>query len=266
MVRYVQDDFTTGKALSSCWKPWTTGGGVVRMQPEGLQLLLPPASGDVYADAQITDYAGLPRRAFPWRPPLRMTVRAYASGSAESLRGTAGFGFWNDPFMPGRRELPRLPRAVWFFFGGPASNMSLALAQPGHGWKAATFDPLRPLFFALLPFAPIGFPLMRIPALYRALWPVAQRALGVAEAVLPGGLLAAPHDYSIEWAVDSVTFKVDNRPVLVTDRSPGGPLGFIAWIDNQYAVITPQGRFGWGVVPCAAQWLLLQRLAVAALA
>jgi hypothetical protein len=26
-------------------------------------------------------------------------------------------------------------------------------------------------------------------------------------------------------------------------------LGFLAWVDNQYAVVIPQGRFGWGVLP-----------------
>ncbi len=264
MVRRVHDDFSGG-TLSAPWTPGRIGGGQVQVEPGVLRLTLPGASADSYADAQITDYAGLPRSRFPWRPPLRMLVRAWASAGADSLKGTAGFGFWNDPFMPARREIPRLPRAVWFFFGGPRSDMRLALGQPGHGWKAATFDPLRPLFFALLPLAPPGFLLMRIPALYRVLWPLGQRALGVAEAHLPGAWLAEPHTYGLEWRPDGVSFSVDGKLLLETARSPRGPLGFIAWIDNQYAVVTPQGRFGWGLVACQEQWLALEQITIESL-
>jgi hypothetical protein len=40
-------------------------------------------------------------------------------------------------------------------------------------------------------------------------------------------------------------------------------MGFIAWIDNQYAVVTPQGKFGWGVVPLPeAQSLLLEHVKI----
>jgi hypothetical protein len=43
--------------------------------------------------------------------------------------------------------------------------------------------------------------------------------------------------------------------------APDGPLGFIAWIDNQYAVVTPQGRFGHGLLPLdEPQWLALSQV------
>jgi hypothetical protein len=260
-TRIIEDDFSTS-ALQACWTPWTTGGGVVEPMPDALRLRLPAPSTAAYADAQITDFAGLPRHTFPWRPPLRMTVRAAASGPAQSLIGTAGFGFWNDPFVPNRRELPRLPRAAWFFFGGPRSNMALAQGVPGNGWKAATFDAQRALFYGLLPLALPGMLLMRIPALYRALWPVGQRAIGVTEAALPGDLLATPHEYALTWRRDSVTFQVDGHLVLDSPTSPRGPLGFIAWMDNQYAVVTPQGQFGWGVAAGSEQWLVLEYIRI----
>lgn len=256
------DDRFDGAALNAPWTPLELGGGRVSLGPGGLELGLPALDGQAYADAQITDYAGRARPDFPWRPPLRLTVRAQASGPGESLVGTAGFGFWNDPYLPGRRELPCPPRAVWFFFGAPPNDQRLALDQPGHGWKAATFDASRPLFWALLPLALPGFLLMRVPAAYRALWPLGQRALGVTEAALPGELLAAEHTYRIDWRPGGVTFDVDDATILETDRSPGGPLGFIAWIDNQYAIVTPQGRFGWGVTPGAAQSLRLAQVAI----
>ena len=38
-------------------------------------------------------------------------------------------------------------------------------------------------------------------------------------------------------------------------RAPRGPLGFVAWVDNQWAVATPRGRFGWGLLASSEQWL-----------
>lgn len=259
-TRAIDDDFATGELLS-VWTSLAVGGGQVEPTPGVLTLRLPGTTGDVYADAQISDYAGLRRQDFPWQPPLRLTVRAQASGGGDAIRGTAGFGFWNDPFMPGRAGLPRLPRAVWFFFGSPPNDMPLALNVSGFGWKAAVFGPTA-LFWALLPLAPLGLLLMRVPALYRRLWPVGQRALGVAEAALPGDWLAEAHEYALEWRADQVVFAVDGERVLTTDRSPRGPFGFIAWIDNQYMVVTPQGRFGWGVLACDEQWLRLEHIGI----
>jgi hypothetical protein len=60
--------------------------------------------------------------------------------------------------------------------------MKLDLRTPGCGWKAATIDALRwpslPLAFA----APLAVPLMNIRPVYRALWPVIQRAMHISEA------------------------------------------------------------------------------------
>jgi hypothetical protein len=36
---------------------------------------------------------------------------------------------------------------------------------------------------------------------------------------------------------------------------PPGPLGFVAWIDNQYAIATPQGSLRFGTVSSSAEWL-----------
>ncbi len=247
-------------ALSTPLTPFTIGGGRIE-RADGIRFALDPGPADRYSDAQISDYANLSRRAYPWRPPLRMTVHAHASHRAENLRGTAGFGFWNQPFMPGQRW-PRLPRAAWFFFAGAPSNMALARGVPGFGWKAATLDARRPSFLALAPTAPLGILLMRIPALYRALYPIAQWALGVAEAEITVDL-RQPHRYDLEWAANRVTFRVDEQVVLRTPFAPHAPLGFIAWLDNQYAIVTPQGRIGMGVVPIVArQWLHLDYLEI----
>lgn len=245
----VQDNFTS-ENLSSYWKPRIIGAGSLDAAPGILRCELTPTTAQQYSDAQITDYEGLSRRDFPWSPPVRLTVRAWTSHPIRDLRGTAGFGFWNKPFVPVSTTLPRLPRAVWFFFGSPPNNMALAQGVPGFGWKAATLDSTRPGFWALAPFAPLGFLLMRFPALYRWLWPIGQRAIGASEAILPVEL-GDPHTYQLDWLPTSVIFRVDEQIVHRAPYAPRGPLGFIAWIDNQYAVVTPQGHFRFGLIAIA---------------
>lgn len=248
------------EGLRPYWKPWTSGVGALNCSGGVLRCILEPASERQYSDAQITDYHGLPRRKFPWRPPLRLTVRAWASHSTQELRGTAGFGFWNEPFVPAGRRLPRLPRAAWFFFASPPNNIALAKGVPGFGWKAATLDAGRLPFWLLAPLAPLGFLLMRIPRLYRALWPLGQQALGASEALLPVDLVTA-HSYTLEWLTGSVIFRVDGQQIHVSPYAPRGPLGFIAWMDNQYAVVTPQGHFKFGLVATTGQqWLALDQV------
>lgn len=244
------------------WTPWTAGCGAFHCADGALRCVIDGATEQQYGDAQLTDYAGRARRDYPWRPPLRLTVRAWASHSQAALKGTAGFGLWNQPFVASVRALPRLPRAAWFFFGSPPNNMALAQGVPGWGWKAAVLDASRTPFLLLAPFAPLGFALMRVPAFYRRLWPVAQRALGVSEALLPVDL-DEPHTYELEWRRASVRFLVDGQMALVTASAPRGPLGFIAWMDNQYAVVTPQGRFAFGcLTPPGAQWLALDQIEI----
>jgi hypothetical protein len=241
------------------WRQTAIGAASVTPQDDRLTLTVNPTVAGQYSDAQVSDYTS--RRDFRWTPPLRLTVTAWADRPAEALRGTAGFGFWNHSFAPGERGL-RPPQAVWFFFSSPPSDMRLAAGVPGPGWKAATFDAKRLAFWLLLPTAPVSLPLMRIPAVYRRLWPVGQRALGVSEMSLDSGLLAEPHTYTLDWRRDGATFRVDGQVVHQAPCAPRGRLGFIAWIDNQYAIVTPQGRFAFGLLPVAQpQSLILSQVA-----
>lgn len=229
---------------------------------ESWRLSLPSSTGNtpVYHDAQISTYRTRPD--FKYQPGLRLQLKAYAEGD---LRGTAGFGFWNHPFVPGERGF-RLPKALWFFFSSPPSNMQLAQGVGGAGWKAATFDATRWQFLALLPTAPLGFLLMRIPTLYRRLWPIGQQALGVHEAMLDSALLSSEHIYTLEWTSEGVRFLVDDMLVLDAPVRIKGSLGFIAWVDNQYAVVTPQGHLGLGIVDVpASQALIVSDISITSL-
>jgi hypothetical protein len=115
----------------------------------------------------------------------------------------------------------------------------------------------------LLPFAPLGFLMMRVPLLYRNLWPVAQRVIKVSEYSLNHLDMTQPHHYQLDWLQDKAIFTVDGEVIHTTPYSPSGKLGFVAWIDNQYAVVTPQGNFGWGLLENdQAQWLEIRDLSI----
>jgi len=249
--------------LGSRWNRHTQGTGVLEQARGTLRLVNMDTTSRQMANAQIDDYHGLPRRHFAWRPPLTMTVRARFSHPAGELSGTAGFGFWNDPFMMTGKRWPTLPRALWFFYASPPSDMKLDVRTPGHGWKAATIDALRWSFFLLAPLAPIAIPLMNVRPLYRTFWPIGQRAIGVCET--PVGVdMTAWHTYVIRWESGTTRFQVDGETVLAGEASPRGPLGFVTWLDNQYMVVTPWGRVGYGWLDAPGrQWMEVDALAVA---
>lgn len=244
------------------WQPYTAGKGVVEQRGDALWFCIRDADAHHYSDAQIDDYRGLPRRRLRWRPPLRLTVQARFSHPAGTLRGTAGFGFWNDPFMMTGARWPTLPRAIWFFYASPPSNMQLALGVPGYGWKAATLDATRPGALALAPWAPIAVLATRFQRLYRWLWPTVQRALGIQESPLPVDMTDW-HVYVLEWLPDRAHFYVDGALVLGHAPSPRGPLGFVMWLDNQYMIVTPQGHLGWGLLELhGEQWMEVRQLTI----
>ena len=271
-VKAVCEDFSA--ELAPCWRRYLVGAGALEFTGSALRFVVADATRRKYSDAQIDDYQDLPRRRFTWRPPLRLTVRARFSHPAgdgstvrqatltTGLRGTAGFGFWNDPFMMTGARMPTLPRALWFFYGSPPSNMKLDLDTPGHGWKAVTIDALRPAALLLAPLAPLAVVLMNVRSLYRILWPPIQRALNVREAAI-GADMVQWHTYVLEWGTEQARLSVDGRPILEDAPSPRGPLGFVMWLDNQYMVVTPQGRLGWGLLDVPGrQWMEVGRLAI----
>ncbi len=244
------------------WHPWTPNAGRIEQRDEYLRLALDDATASAYSDAQLDDYGGPPGQLV-WRPPLTLTVRARLGAAGAGIRGTAGFGLWNDPGGSRRKRLA-LPRAIWFFYASPPSNIALDSLVPGAGWKAMTFDAARLRLLLLAPLAPLALLLMQVGWLRRALWPIGQWALGVREALVPGDH-SQWHTYQIEWLADRARFSVDDVVLLDTPLSPRGPLGLVLWIDNQYAIVTPRGQLGGGILATpGAQWLDVMELTVSA--
>jgi hypothetical protein len=276
------DDTFDAETLDPRWTRTCPGGGTLALAGSALRLALPGAASGRYSDAQIDDYDHLPPARFPWRPPLRMEVRARASHVAPSapptratrapllseasgepqafLRGTFGFGFWNYPFSLSGHVL-RLPDAVWFFGASLPSNMALVPGVPGWGWKAQVVHSYRwqALAFGLPTLPAVAWARLSGREALAARW--IRRVSGAAEQPLEADLRAW-HTYTIDWLPEVARFAVDGTEMLAVPDPPRGPLGFVAWIDNQYAVATPRGAFGFGTLASGPEWLELDTLKI----
>ncbi|MGB1289035.1 MAG: hypothetical protein ACPG7F_21050, partial [Aggregatilineales bacterium] len=188
------DDFSVD--IDPRWQQTEQGNGTLVRRAGMLHLNLNPTDDSTYSNAQLTEYDP-EQRDFKFHAPLRMTVTAFSSLHPVEIKGTAGFGFWNHPFEPGRKGF-RLPQALWFFFASPPNDMQLAKGVPGNGWKAATINATGLFFKVMMPLAPLAVLMMRVKALYRALWSIGQNAMGVSECLLDNELLTAQHTYTLE--------------------------------------------------------------------
>lgn len=236
------------------------GGGKLESSRDDHFRLEIPASKR-YANAQLDDYRRLPRARFPWKPPVLFHLRARASHSVP--KGTLGFGFWNDPFAlslgqrGAERRFPSSPEAVWFFHGSHPNDLAFVPDVPGHGWKASCLDSPPIPMLLLAPLAACAVLMAQVPGLRSPVIKLARRAISASETLLPVAL-DEWHTYALQWEPEQAVFSVDGQSVLRAPAPPTGPLGFVAWIDNQYAIASPEGGFRFGVVPTGeAQWLEL---------
>lgn len=246
--------------------PYLIGEGKLeRLRTGGLRLAL-PSNRETYCDAQVDDYHRLPRKRFLWRPPVHLQIRARASHLQPP--GTLGFGFWNDPFTfslgqgGAARRLPAAPKAIWFFYASPHSDICLCPNLPGHGWKAvslrsATIPPALLALPAAIALALSQTPFLRGPILRSAAYFVRS------EENLINLAISEWHEYTIDWDSQRAIFRVDDHLLFEAKDPPQGPLGFVAWIDNQYAVASPDRGFRFGVLPTdEEQWLELDSLKI----
>jgi hypothetical protein len=258
----VEDHFDAG--LSARWERVFIAGGWFDLTGDGLRLGFDRATHRQYVDAQIDDYFHLSRWHYPWLPPLRLRVRARVShpvapGPGEPdtplLAGTAGFGFWNFPLsLQGRAQA--LPEAIWFFYASPPSAMALVPGLPGWGWKAQVVHARR--WGALAAVAPTTLAVLgaRLTQREQMATRWLQRFSGTREALLTNDPRAWA-DYDLAWTPAVARFAVNGREVLRVASPPPGPLGFVAWIDNQFALATPRGELRFGLLDTGPQWLEL---------
>jgi hypothetical protein len=223
------------------------GGRIENPAPGQYNLILPPVSQG-YADAQIDDYGRLTRRNYPWQPGTRLELKARFSHDESQLIGTAGFGFWNAPFGDPTVPWPTLPQAAWFFYGSPPTDLPLAFEGVGRGWFASTINARSRKALMLIPAAPLVLLFNQFRPLRQRIWPPVRERLGITFQPLPHDMTHW-HTYRLDWEKTGCTFFVDGRQILQTTASPGGPLGFVCWLDNQYLVLTVRGRFAWGTKP-----------------
>ena len=261
------EDFA--QPLSSHWTQTVIGSGMLTQRDSALRMSLAETAHTQFSDAQIDDYGQLARADFPWRPPLRMEIQARASlpaanasSTAESavLHGTAGFGFWNYPFSV-RGDILMLPEAVWFFYASPPSNMALVPDIPGWGWKAQVVHAMRP--GALLSAVPMALStsLALVTGKTRPAARWLQRLSGAHEVLLNVDMTTW-HTYTLEWHAQEALFSVDGTQVLRAPNPPARALGFVTWLDNQFAIATPRGKLRFGAVRTEAQWLEIMNLRI----
>ncbi|MGB1249429.1 MAG: hypothetical protein ACPG8W_02270 [Candidatus Promineifilaceae bacterium] len=245
------------KGFGGALRWFVKGSGKIEFIDETLRVVANETTVEHTVDVQLNDHGR--ERNFIWQPPLTLTIQARFSHATDHFQGTAGFGFWNKPVKMSRGLIYGMPRAAWFFFASQPSDIKLAEKVDGYGWKAATMDAGRWPFLALLPFAPVMIPIFNIGWLRRKLWPIGQRAMGVQEQPLAIDWQAW-HTYEIKWGEKETRFAVDGVEVLRAP-SPRGPLGFVVWIDNKWAILRVDGRIGKGKLAFTEeQWLEIREM------
>jgi hypothetical protein len=160
------------------------------------------------------------------------------------LRGTTGFGFWNDP-LDAKGRFVAAPSYVWFLHASPPSSLGDDRKATAGGLVAGTMRGMpvpRPAIAA-------GNLALRLSGVERLVTRFVERRAAPAEVALPIDLdLSTWHDFGIDWRRDGVDFSVDNVAVasIPSDRTPYRPVGFVAWIDNNWLNIDAEGRYRFG--------------------
>ena len=252
----IDDTFECGP--SPYWVRFATGHADIEHQPRLFRLVLEGTEQGQLSDAEIDDHRTVPRHRLPWAPPLRMTVRARMSHRAGEMLGTAGFGFWNDPFdWVGNVQVP--PNALWFFYASPQSDMAFAPGVRGHGWKAATLNAGRADKLTMA----LGNFVFQLPGMSKLVFNLAQTRINAHEQLLDDVALTDWHEYRIDWLPREAVFFVDDVEVLRAPNPPNMPLGFVAWVDNNFSIMGPGREFAFGRMAIPhKQWMELSRVRI----
>lgn len=252
----VEDRFDNG--CDPAWVRFAIGHSDIEREPGIVRLVVDGACEGELSDAEIDDHRTAPRWNLNWSPPLTLTVRARFSHPAGQLCGTAGFGFWNDPFdWVGNVESP--PNAIWFFYASPHSDMAFVRGVSGSGWKAAHLNGGRAGGIAMS----LGNYLFRLPGMSKAVFAAAERRIKAAEEIV-AVRMTDWHEYRLDWKPSEAIFAVDGVQVLRAPDPPNVPLGFVAWIDNNSTTMGPGKDFAFKRISIPQrQWMELGYVKIA---
>ena len=109
---------------------------------------------------------------------------------------------------------------------------------------------------------------LRTPGLARLVTRLGERQMRAGDVVLPAEAdldLRTWHDYSLTWDEAGARFAIDGAEVAVlpSEAVPAGPLGFVAWIDNNWAALGEDGSYRTGRLAAPGlQWLDLARVEI----
>lgn len=234
------------------------GGQVVKTEDGGHRLIIPQTTDKTYKLAQLDDYMHLPRIKFPHQPDLTIQVDARIIG--DDIKGTFGFGLWNDPFSFGfgpagiSKFLPVLPNVAWFFYASEPNYLSLGDNKPAVCFYAQTFKSLLiPSFISVLgaPVLPFLFFRPSARCIRKLLRSVINEKIEEIDIEIRDW-----HTYGLSWQDEMVVFEVDQKELLKTTLSPRGKLGLVIWIDNQYFRFDPGGHFSMGNLATSAEQVM----------
>lgn len=233
---FIEDRFIRG--FHPRWVRFAIGHSEIEIAPGIARLIVDGAVDGELSDAEIDDHRTAPRWNLHWTPPLTLTVRARFSHPTGELRGTAGFGFWNDPFdWSGNVEAP--PNAIWFFYASPESDMAFVRDMQGHGWRAAFLNGGKADRVTMA----VGNALFKIPAMSKLIFSAAEKRMDAAEFLLDDVKMTEWHEYKIDWRAEEAIFTVDAVQVFRAKNPPNVPLGFVAWVDNNATTMGPGKDF-----------------------
>jgi hypothetical protein len=250
--------------MTPAFERFETGGGSVTPMAGGWRLAIPATTHLAYADAQLQDYTRLARRNFPWQAANSPTLRIQARFShlPAQMGGTFGFGWWNNPIALTGGSVLAMPHTAWWFGASRPNDLRFTADADGAGWGAGTLAGARLPSGLMLAGAASAVLLTRLPILRRYIISTAQRLLKASQTPTPSDFDPREwHEYACEWQSDRVKFSLDGELFFETEISPTQRLGLVAWVDNQYAVLSPQGALKFGLVGCAyARWMEMRVL------
>lgn len=230
------------------WNRLTVGSAWIE-ENYGLRMVMRNAPAGSLCSAQIDDFTTRSREDYFWEPPVSLKLRARVNLPAGQLLGTAGFGFWNNmaPLWSSRMEV--FPNWIWFYYASPETRLS-PTRGPASGWKASAVH---------------GGPggeramawndtLLRIPLIGKYLGRV---TLPTREKSLDTFDFSIWHDFEILWNREVIHFRIDGESVLEAHMRMTMPLGFYAWIDNNYTGFKENGEVDLGYLQIPDEQVLL---------